>query len=85
MNFLTIEQLAAELRVEGESIAQVVMRIRKWKAACPDFPYYQGRKNGKIRFILSEVADWLRRQTVASRPAEVYDFANPRPSMENHR
>lgn len=81
MTFLTIEQLAAELLVEGETIPQVVVRIRNWKGACPDFPYYQGRRNGKLRFILEEVVDWLRRDSVAGRSAELYAIPNPRPSM----
>lgn len=63
MHFLTIEQLAERLATEGEATLTVVRRIRDWKDTCPDFPYYQGRPGGKLRFVFSEVTEWLRRQS----------------------
>lgn len=86
MTFLTIEQLADQLRAEGETTEQLVQCIRRWKAANPDFPYYQGRPGGKMRFVFGEVVDWLRRQTVAAKPTELYALPNPRPVVgENPR
>jgi hypothetical protein len=71
MEFLTIEQLAERLKTGDESTSSVVREIRQWKAAHSDFPYYQGKNRGKLRFVFSEVVEWLRRGSVAdSNPSQ---------------
>lgn len=82
MEFLTIEQLAERLKTGDESTSSVVREIRQWKAAHPEFPYYQGKNRGKLRFVFSEVVEWLRRGSVAETPPQVYDFQHPRTSGE---
>lgn len=82
MEFLTIEQLAERLKTGDESTQAVVREIREWKQANPDFPYYQGRPRGKMRFVFTEVVEWLRRRSVAASARQVYPFEHPRTSGE---
>ncbi len=59
--FLTIKQLAQELRSPDEPIETVIRRIRLYKEA-GIIPYYQIIKGGVIRFRLSEVCETLKKE-----------------------
>ena len=59
--FLTIRQLAEQLRAPNERLETVIRRIRQYKQANL-IPYHQTVKGGVIRFRLSEVTEALEKQ-----------------------
>ncbi len=67
--YLTIKQLAAELRSPGERLETVIRRIRFYKQA-KLIPYHQAIKGGVIRFRLSEVTEALTKRVAQSNLVE---------------
>ena len=66
--FLTIDQLAAALATEGESVAAVKRRIYLWRSK--GIPCYQVSPGGKLRFRLVEVLAWLARHQATEPPRQ---------------
>ncbi|HKX29272.1 MAG TPA: hypothetical protein VJ302_16365 [Blastocatellia bacterium] len=67
--FLTIRQLAEQLRAPNERLETVIRRIRLYKQANL-IPYHQTVKGGVIRFRLGEVTEAFKKLVASGNVVE---------------